>query len=231
MRTVKISVLKLELMKMKKEHVGNLLLGLFGIMAVGVIFRAQWVQNLDVIGQQWLTLTPTESLTSLFLIISRIGNHVTLLAVTVVIFVILWLSKKGLLAIWFAGTMAFSGTAVPFILKHLFARSRPIGGLFTRTGYSFPSGHSTGATVFYGLLITLALLFLKKKWQKALVTVSLSGIVLLVLWSRVYLGFHFSTDVLASLFLGSGQVLGSVALYHELEESGVQVPNFTTHSA
>ena len=214
---------------MKRENLGFWLIVLFWVIATGVVLGANWIIELDLIGAQLLRLTPSNNLTSFFNVISRMGNHVTLIVITVGIFGILLLKKKNLLAFWFAGTMAFSGTVVPFVLKHLFARPRPLDGLFTRTGYSFPSGHSTGATVFYGLIIALAFVLLKKQWQKTLVTITCSSIVLLVLWARVYLGFHFSTDVLASLLLGSGQVLWSVALYQELETHSLRLPTLRTN--
>ena len=215
---------------MKKETIGILLLILFTMIAVGVIFERNFVADLDFIGATLLRLTPSESLTTFFHGIARLGNHVTLIIATFVITGILLLHKKTLLAIWFAGVMLISGTAVPFVLKYLFARPRPLDGLFTRTGYSFPSGHSTGATVFYGLIIVLAFILLKKQWQKNVVAIASSSVVLLVLWSRVYLGFHFSTDVLASLLLGSGQVVWAVALYHELATREVQLPAFLVNS-
>lgn len=221
-------ILREGVVKMKKENLGSLLIVLFALLATGVVLGANWILNLDDFGATILRLVPSAHLTTVFQVVSRIGNHVTLMIATMVIFGFFVLKKQLLMAFWFAGTMALSGTVVPFVLKYLFARPRPMDGLFTRTGYSFPSGHSTGATVFYGLLIALAFMLLKKQWQKNLAATICASIVLLVLWARVYLGFHFSTDVLASLLLGSGQVLWSVALYQELAARGVRLPAFRT---
>lgn len=194
---------------MKKEKIGLNLILVFFVLGLGVALHSDWVLQLDLMGNDWLRLTPSHELTAFFRIISRFGNHLTLIAVTLLIFSILCLLKKFKQGFWFAVTMAVNGTLVPFALKNIFGRPRPSDGLFTRTGFSFPSGHSTGATIFYGMLIILALIYLKKKWQRRLACLVLSLIILLILWSRVYLGYHFTTDVAASLFLGAGQLFFS----------------------
>lgn len=85
-----------------------------------------------------------------------------------------------------------------FILKEIFGRSRPSDiMLITETGYSFPSGHSMAAMAFYGFLIYL---IHKMKWQqktKITFTIILSILILLIGISRIYLGVHYASDVIA----------------------------------
>ncbi len=90
------------------------------------------------------------------------------------------------------------------VLKISFHNSRPFEVIpeilgkrvHTATGYSFPSGHTQGATTFY-----LALsLILKKKW----VFIPAIAISLLVALSRLYLGVHWPVDVIGSLVAGAG---------------------------
>jgi membrane-associated phospholipid phosphatase len=86
------------------------------------------------------------------------------------------------------------------LLKLLFARPRPnvFPPLMAETSYSFPSGHTMSAVAVYGLLALLL-------WQRGQYAWALlPGLwVPLVALSRVYLGVHYPSDVLASLALGT----------------------------
>lgn len=129
----------------------------------------------------------------------------------ILIAVIAWIfwnidKKKGFILSF---TLLFS-LLLNSVLKISFHRPRPfevlpeIAGkrVHTATGYSFPSGHTQGATTFY---LTLALLF--KRWWIYGAAVLIS---LFVAVSRLYLGVHWPVDVIASLIAGS---IVSVSIY------------------
>ncbi len=85
------------------------------------------------------------------------------------------------------------------LLKHLFGDPRPYWiepdiGLGEEESYGLPSGHAQSATVFYGLLA----LYLKRAWVWILVIL----FILLMAFSRVYLGVHDLEDVVAGILLG-----------------------------
>lgn len=84
------------------------------------------------------------------------------------------------------------------VLKLIFTRERPFEhALINESGYSFPSGHSMAAMSFYGFLIYITFhskLSDKYKWG---ITIILSLLILLIGISRIYLGVHYASDVIA----------------------------------
>ena len=82
-------------------------------------------------------------------------------------------------------------------LKSIFRRERPIESIIEESGYSFPSGHSMASLTFYGFLIYLLYKSsIQKKLKIFLITV-LVIIIILIGTSRIYLGVHYLSDVLA----------------------------------
>ena len=90
-------------------------------------------------------------------------------------------------------------------LKILVHRHRPFvdGAFVDWSGYSFASGHTIGATLLYGQLLLFVLPALKARHWRLLCTFSAISLVLLVGFSRIALGAHFLTDVLAAIFFGA----------------------------
>jgi len=89
-------------------------------------------------------------------------------------------------------------------VKILVHRQRPfVNGPFVDwSGYSFASGHTIGATLLYGQLLLFILPALKARHWRRLCIFSAISLVLLVGFSRIALGAHFLTDVLAAIFFG-----------------------------
>jgi membrane-associated phospholipid phosphatase len=89
-------------------------------------------------------------------------------------------------------------------LKLAVHRDRPfVEGVFVDwTGYSFASGHTIGATLLYGQLLLFVLPSLRARHLRLLCIFSAASLVLLVGFTRVALGAHFLTDVLAAMFFG-----------------------------
>lgn len=102
------------------------------------------------------------------------------------------------------------------VLKSVFERARPdlLDTGYVASSYSFPSGHAAVAVGFYGTLALLLAWRLKGlgRWLVALGGV---GLVLLIGFSRLYLGVHYPTDVLAG-FLAAPLWVGSVGLVYLL---------------
>ena len=89
-------------------------------------------------------------------------------------------------------------------LKLAVHRQRPFveGPFVDWSGYSFASGHTIGATLLYGQLLLFVLPVIKARHWRLLCTFSAISLVLLVGFSRIALGAHFLSDVLAAIFFG-----------------------------
>src|SRR5436190_13262316 len=89
-------------------------------------------------------------------------------------------------------------------VKVLVHRQRPFvdGPFVDWSGYSFASGHTIGATLLYGQLLLFILPALKARHWRLLCTFSAISLILLVGFSRIALGAHFLTDVLAAIIFG-----------------------------
>jgi undecaprenyl-diphosphatase len=121
----------------------------------------------------------------------------------VVMAVLLWLrGHRGFAAGWVA---AIAGNAVlNHVLKGIFERARPVHdfGFAQVPGFSFPSGHSSGSMVLYGMLGYLGLRMLPPRWR-VLSVMAAAAVVVTVACSRIFVRAHFPTDVLAGLCSGA----------------------------
>lgn len=134
--------------------------------------------------------------------ITHAGDPVTLTVLGVAVFLALLLS--GRLALAFAWVAAVLGNALlNTTLKGLFMRIRPVHdtALAQAEGYSFPSGHTSGAVAAYGMLAYLAVRVLAPAWHlPALCAATLLAVS--TAFSRVFLGVHHASDVLAGTLSG-----------------------------
>lgn len=97
------------------------------------------------------------------------------------------------------------GMLLNFLIKLSFNRARPTWDdpILTLTSSSFPSGHTAGATLFYGFLAAYMMWRMKKPAARVLVAVACAMMVALVGFSRIYLGVHFLSDVLAAVSMST----------------------------
>lgn len=159
--------------------------------------------RLDVGIAAWLHDHATPELTQFMLAVSRLHAPTAMCAATALFAAFLiwrrdsyWLTALGL-ALPLGGLLNL-------LLKFLFHRHRPSfdHALATASGYSFPSGHAMGATPFYGLLAAFVVAKVGSWHWRIFGVLSAVLLVTLVGLSRMYLGVHYLSDILAAVAEG-----------------------------
>lgn len=90
-----------------------------------------------------------------------------------------------------------------YIFKLIFARERPnINPIVIEDSYCFPSGHSMISMMFYGSLIYLVYKYINNKVLRYIIILCLSLLIMLIGFSRIYLGVHYFSDVIGGFILG-----------------------------
>jgi membrane-associated phospholipid phosphatase len=138
-----------------------------------------------------------------FASLTQLANRETLIGVGFVVAVALVATgRHGLAAGW---VLALAGNGLlTRALKKVFERVRPEHdhGLLLETGFSFPSAHSSGAVVAYGMLAYLAVRLMPRRWHLPALLCG-TAVAFAVGASRVFLQVHFATDVIAGFASGT----------------------------
>lgn len=190
----------------RKQLVIPFCLALFGAVCFSVMV---WLyQNNDVIGMDetvigWMVVIRRDWLTWVFRAITLFGS-VTFIVTTGLAITAVGIWKKyivGELLIW--NFTNISGVILMEIFKMFFGRARPpLPWFSTATGFSFPSGHTMLSTIFYGFLLFLVVRNKPVFWGQKRLMIILVWIPVWVGFSRVYLGVHYASDVLAGWAAG-----------------------------
>lgn len=136
--------------------------------------------------------------------VTALGGAVVIVALTVLILGYLCLCRKYRVAVLIALAIA-GGQAINAGLKHGFARERPEATLHLVEvrSPSFPSGHSMAASIFYLTIGALLARTAQRRREKAYLMGCAVLVTVAVGFSRVYLGVHYPTDVLAGWCAGA----------------------------
>lgn len=174
------------------------------ICLVGFLALAEDVFNKeimygDIIGYKLIsTFLISDFVTPIAKFITNFGGAIFLSIATVMLFLLIKNKKIGLSII----SNIVIITVLNQLLKRILQRPRPTEfRIVEETGYSFPSGHSMVSMAFYGYLIYLIYRYIKNKYVKWTLITILSILICLIGISRIYLGVHYTSDVLGGFLV------------------------------
>ena len=187
---------------MKKRYIIS---GIFFLLFI-TIYILMITNNIKVFDDttyNYIFSLRNNSLDMIFKTITKLCNTITV--IIFVIILVIFLERKSM---WKLLITVISTVSVNQLLKHTIRRIRPDHiRLIEEKGFSFPSGHSMTSIALYGILIYLVYKYIKNKILKIILIVLLTLLILGIGISRIYLGVHYPSDVLAGFFLSSSIII------------------------
>ena len=183
-------------------------IGIVVLVAATVLFAliAALVETKDPILQRdlqvlvWLHTHGSPVFTGFLIAISQLHSLAGISVFTLILAIAIAKRHKGYWVLSLVLCVG-GGMLLNMILKLAFHRARPTWDdpLLTLTTNSFPSGHAAAATLFYGFLAVYVVTHAKGVWPRVTAVLAAVVMVALVGFSRMYLGVHYLSDVLAAM--------------------------------
>ena len=159
------------------------------------------IRQLDFSTLNFMEQVRAPFLTIFFKTVTALGEWSFVLGVLVLISLFFIIKKKFRydLVLW---PVTVGGLGTAFVLKEIIHRTRPLEAIIIETSSSFPSAHAVVSVVFYSFIFYLLAINTKSIFSKYLL-ISLVFIVPVLLgFSRLYLGVHYLSDVVAGYAIG-----------------------------
>lgn len=177
------------------------------VVAGAIFFNLAWdvaghteIVVLDARVAAWLHAHGSPTLTKIMIAITDANSTVAMALWSVLFAAVLYRLGERYWMLTLAVAMA-GGMTLNVLLKEVYERARPHfdDPWVTLSSYSFPSGHTAGATLFYGVLAAFAVSRLRD-WHVRIACVIIAVLmVVIVAFSRMYLGAHYLSDVAAAV--------------------------------
>lgn len=141
-----------------------------------------------------------------------------IIVISIFTIALIFIYKKYRLATWFCLSVIIGAVLLNKVLKNFFDRPRPfnvyeIDNLVHASSYSFPSGHAMGSIISYLLLAYIINKVIKNNILKYILIVISILLSITICFTRVYLGVHYPTDVIAGFSLGLAWALLCILVY------------------
>lgn len=201
-------------MKKKRGVIFAAGLVLFVLLAILMVTgNLQWFD--DPI-REWVYSIRNPALTEVLKVITYMGNWQT---ITLLCIVLLLFRKTRLRYGVPVSAGAIFVTIFNRIIKLIFKRPRPEESLhlIEEGGYSFTSGHSITSMVVFGLLIYLVRKYVRNRKAANILTAALAVPWIFIGLSRIYMGVHFPSDVLAGWALGAVVLVGIIVIVEKCD--------------
>jgi membrane-associated phospholipid phosphatase len=189
---------------------------IFLVIAWNVLDRTPMVV-LDAKLAAWLHAHGSPALTGFLLAVTHLNSTVAI-SIYSGVFALLLARMREWYWILTLALAVVGGLALNVLLKHAYERARPVFDkpLVELATYSFPSGHTSGAVVFYGVLAAfLVSRFYDRRKRSACVMVAIAAVTL-VAFSRLYLGAHYLSDVVAAACASTAWLVLCLSAVHHL---------------
>ncbi len=187
-----------------KKHYKIIIVFICLILTLEIVYDlfAKEVMLKDILGYKFISkylINDTTLPVAKF--ITNFGGAWWLISLSIISLVLFIILKNKLIGFFIILNLAISGF-LNQLLKNIVQRPRPTEyRLIDESGYSFPSGHSMVSAAFYGLFIYLIFKNVKNKYIKWGAISLLSILIILIGASRIYLGVHYTSDVLAGFLI------------------------------
>jgi undecaprenyl-diphosphatase len=174
-------------------------------------------------------------LVQMMIIISLAGSQAPLVITTIL--ALFFILRRRWQDLFLLIVTIVGGELLDYLLKFSVQRARPVfpNPFVTASGFSFPSGHAMESMVFYGLIAYLLMRDSKRSAEQILIFLIFVLVVLLVGFSRIYLGVHYPSDVLGGYFAGIAWLVvtinGSELLYRLQHRSSAPPKRPEDHTA
>lgn len=140
-------------------------------------------------------------LTNLIIILTNVFRPIVLVILALLISV--YLNKKNTkIRGEFIFITVVLGSLLQLLIKQVVQKPRPIDSLIEVSGYSFPSGHASVATIFFLCLIYLFKDEIKDGLKRNLFIFSNIFLIVFISYTRLYLRVHYLSDVIAGILFG-----------------------------
>ena len=171
----------------------------------------QTIANLDASLNASLFSMRSAEATTILLPITWLGEwtNVMILAVLVSAFLFRLRQYRLILAL---SVSTFGSLGFTYLTKLLVERPRPLYAIILENSSSFPSAHATIAVAFYGFLAYLLFEKTKNKLHHSLIVLAAIILILAIGFSRLYLGVHYLSDVLAGYLVGLAWLIAGITL-------------------
>ena len=195
---------------------GSFALLLFMIIGYIVKFYPEMLVGFDQPIQTAIRGDLPETLTLLFRAITHLIDIPVIITWVLIVAFIFYRKQWKMESYLMLGNLTLAGILI-VTFKNIYQRPRPeILHLVEEKGFSFPSGHSLAVTIMVGTLIVILSQRIKNTVWRKIVQILLSLYIFSVLVSRIYLGVHYPSDVIASLCVGLGVLFMEFPFYDKL---------------